>query len=236
MSGMHQAIIAAELPCADLLDALAAHVGPLEAEGPVDSLQAVDLVSTQGRRRLVAGELDGCSCIVDGPALWGVSRPDALAAVAARSGALVVACGAESAAGVYAFFAARGRQVLRIHHHDTSAMARPFDWGEALPTEAECGLDQRHGQGLMAALAHFRVDYPRWLREAPKQALLHRLSTVQAADRPAILDGPVAHALARHRQAHALPGPGPHAPARPGLSGRGGMATGGPRHRPAGPR
>ncbi len=208
MPGMHQAIIAAALPCADLLAALQAHAEPLDSEGPVDCLQGVDLVSPRGRRRLVAGEVDGRSCVVDGPALWGVSRPDALAAIAARSGALVVACGAETAAGVYSFFAARGPQVLRIHHHEAWSLDRPFDWGEALPTEAGCGLHQQQGEGLLAALAHFGFDYPRWLREAAKCSWLRRPSPEHEAIGPAILQGPVAHALAQHRHRHARPWPG----------------------------
>lgn len=215
MPGMHQAVIAAELPCAELLAALQAEVEPLDREGPVDSLQGVDLVSPRGRRRLVAGDLDGRSCVVDGPALWGVSRPDALVAIAARSGALVVACGAETAAGVYAFFAARGRQVLRIHHHEAWSLARPFDWGEPLPTEAACGLHDRQGEGLMAGLAHFGFDHRRWLDEAAKGSWLRRPAPEHADAVPAILQGPVAHALAQHRRAHALHGPGRgRAPAR----------------------
>lgn len=210
MIGMHQAIIAAELPCARLLAELAARLGPLDDEGPVDGLQGADLVTVQGRRRLVAGEFDGRSLLVDGPLLWGASHPDALAAIAARTGALVVACGAETVAGISCFFAARGPRVLRIHHHAASALARPFDWGEALPTEARCRLDQGQGEGLMAALAHVGFDYAGWLLHAPKRSLLRRLQHEPAG--AAILQGPVAHALARHREAHALAQPGP----RPG--------------------
>lgn len=218
MPGMHQAIIAAELPCAELLAAL--QVEALDREGPVDSLHGVDLVTPRGRRRLVAGELHGRSCVVDGPGLWGVSRPDALAAIAARSGALVVACGAETAAGVYAFFAARGPQVLRIHHHEGWSLARPFDWGEPLPTEAACGLHERQGEGLMAALAHFGFDYLQWLHEAAKTSWLRRPAAGHESATPPILQGPVAHALDQHRRAQALHWPG---------RGRAGSRTGGAR-------
>lgn len=224
MAGMHQAIVAAALPCDTLLAALAARRGALDPEGPVEHAQAADLVSPRGHLRLVAGELHGRSYVVDGPLLWGVSSFDALAAVACRTGSLVVACGAETVQGVHAFFAARGAQVLRLYRHDRSMLARPFDWGEPLPTEAACGLAEGGGAGLLAGLAHFGFDLGAWQREGASATWLRRPAPADTG--PAILHGPVAHAMEQHRRTHALPPHGRRWPRPPGPAQRSPAASG----------
>src|SRR5438105_1085148 len=131
-------MLAATMSWPDLLGQLSGLAGEF-AEQEADGSE-----THEGRLHgtaITAGEVGGRAYLGDSSTrLSGCDDPDLIAELAVASGRLIVGCGADPAMGRCYLVAADRDGLLRCYHHCPGRMARPFEWGEPLLTEARFPL------------------------------------------------------------------------------------------------
>jgi hypothetical protein len=145
-------LIASDLPVEDLLAALAGATGVPFRRLPPEQ-DAID-PAAEGEP-LLAGYADGRSYLFDVGVAMLASLRGLQARLAAERDCLVVSAVYDDLEEQCEFFAARGREVLRVFWYNPRRTTRPYSVGEPLPTEASCPLASPGPAGLVAALRHF---------------------------------------------------------------------------------
>ncbi len=192
--GMHYGVVAAELDLPTLIQALELIFGRFEREGPLGKGEQLVDLTDEG---FLAGEFNGKVYIFDRSFLL-ATHPDVLAKLAADTGRLIVSYLGESVSGTYEFFAARGTQLVRYYSHCHSAISRPFEIGNPLPSETDDPLDKGVGTGLRAAFNSFSFDYDGWYEHGAKYAYFY------TSNAPMAIDGQLQSQRSEHHRKFAL--------------------------------
>jgi hypothetical protein len=204
---MHHGILAVELPWAELLARLSPRAGAFLDQGPVESIEALELDLDPGdddsAYRIVGGEHLGRSYVLDGSFRLTLHDPDFLLRLSEETGALVVGCGAETMSGSYSFLAARSGELLRYYYDCQALISEPFEEGDPLPTEAELPFDDFDGRGLLAGLAHFGFDYDGWYQGGLRRSFRYTPAGADAAE--TLVEGSLGMRRADHVIRYELP-------------------------------
>ncbi len=207
--GMHFGILAADLPWSAFFPLLASQTGRFLDQGPVtqalDDLDGLELEPVPEGNLLVAGEHEGKSYVLDPSFLLSMTAADFIVELSKRSGALIVACGAETTSGSYSFLAVRAGEVLRRFFDCQALLAEALDEGDLLPTEDDLPLEDMDGKGLIAALATFGFDFDGWLKGGERRQYLYTVDERGSGDEEGVLiQGPLADKMAEHYAEFAL--------------------------------
>jgi hypothetical protein len=202
---MHFGIIAGRVSLDAILQAFHESGAELLRVKPLERLE--DAPQDRSATYIIAGEHAGSSYLIDESMLLSAGQADLLAAVADRTGALVVGCGAETVSGTFWFSAFNGRDLLRIFWMCRSDLAAPFSDGRPFQSEATHPLDMDwDGDGIFAALGELGFEYNSWLAAGPYQLLV--LEKVAGPT-----NQPLEDALTEHSKRHQLA-----SDERPGIS------------------
>jgi hypothetical protein len=203
--GMHFGILAADLPWAELQPLLWARTGRFLDQGPVESIDDLDLEPNDEGYPTVAGEHGGRSYVLDTSTRMSMLGVDFLVELSKAADTLVIGCGAETVSGTYFFLAVRSGEVLRQFYHCQALLAEPLDEGDLLPTEDEKPFEDFDGAGLIAGLAHFGFDFDGWYDSGRRQRYLYTADEVKASEeRGVLLRGPLAERMDEHNVTHLL--------------------------------
>lgn len=193
--GMHFGIVASRSSLEGLFRVLGELGCRLRPVRPLNALE--DAPQDRSATYLIAGESDGASYLIDPAMLLSAGEPDLLAALAHRTGTVVVGCGAETGSGTFWFTAFDGQELRRMFWMCRSDLSTPFGLGKAFGSEAshplDAGLD---APGIFAALGELGFDFKAWHATGPYQ-LLTLENMPKRSDRP--LEVGLKEHCSRHR-------------------------------------
>ncbi len=195
--GMHSGVVASRVPLDRLIEEFDAVGIGLRLVGDVASSDAIPEGNEESY--VIGGQRGGAPYLFDEAMLLSAGRADDLAAIANRTGELVVGCGAETASQTYDFSAFEGARLLRLFWMCHSELTTPFSDGAPLASEALQPMDgDFYGGGVFAALRALRFDYEGWEKQGP-----FRLYIV---DRYAVpTERPLELAIKEHCERHEIP-------------------------------
>ena len=203
--GMHFGIVASRVPLGRLLEELNEAGIALRLVRELAGLD--DVPGGNEADYVVGGERGGATFLIDQSMLISAGRADELAAIAKRTGEMVVGCGAETVSGTYWLTAFSGARLLRVFWMCHSELTTPFSDGTPLRSEAARRIDgDIDGGGIVAALHELGFDYEDWIGVGP-----FRLFAVERLADPK--EQPLEEAMKEHWATHQIP-PGE----RPGLT------------------
>lgn len=164
--GMHSGVVASRVPLDRLIEEFDAVGIGLRRVGDVASSDAIPEGNEESY--VIGGERGGATYLFDESMLLSAGRADDLAAIANRTGELVVGCGAETSSQTYYFSAFEGARLLRLFWMCHSDLTKPFSDGAPLASEASEPLDgDFYGGGIFAALRGLGFDYEGWEKQGP---------------------------------------------------------------------
>ena len=193
--GMHHGYLVAETTADRLIEALDAYAGTFTIGAPAAQFEDLRPGSDSTGWKLAIGERDGRAYLLD-PALLLSGDPDLVVALSRDLGATVAGAGAETVSGTYWFHAATAGTLRRSHWNCYDAVSEPFDRGDPLLIEADIGLEDIDGVGIVAALDDMGFDVTPWSDAGPWSALRY------TGDRLPEVPGDLGEARRAHREAH----------------------------------
>ncbi|GEM_PF-4815881 len=202
--GMHFGVIAAKTSWTALLAALAESFGEFSDRGSVEP--TAEAPFERGEDGILAGELDGCSFVLDSSMLLSASEYDKLRDVSVRIDSLLVACVAETVSGSFGLFVADRGKVVRLYWNCTSALFQALQIGNQLPCESEVPVEEIDGAGLFAAMRQFGLDFEKWYRQGTRQAYVWKFNDAETEnDLSPGGKGPLSLAIAEHEKQFSIP-------------------------------